>query len=165
MFKTFFIFRRQRNIVFLGSEITAMRPYNNCVCLKKTCWIDENSEKCIECIWLGWICNLTFLNVIKYRRLNAEKKSVRTILRCLIEKQSHLFKYLDQIKEKQQKMMKNKKKNIHELQWNDVFFEILNPLISISFEQIVLNDLIVNKKYFNSFFFVENIDEVFFDNI
>ena len=100
MSKTFFIFRRQQNIVFLDFEIVAMRFCNNCVRLKKTCQIDENSEKCIECIQLNWICNLAFLNVIKYRRLNVEKKTVWTILRYLTEKQSRFSKHLDQIKKK-----------------------------------------------------------------
>ena len=62
-------------------------------------------------------------------------------------------------------MMKNEKKNIHELQQNDVFSEILDSFINVSSEQIVLDDLIVSEKYFNSFFFVENIGGVFFDNI
>ena len=154
MSKAFFIFRHQRNIVFLDFEIVFMCFCNNCVRLKKTCQIDENFEKCIECIWLSRICNLAFLNVTKYRRLNVEKKTVRTTLRRLIEKQSRLFKRFNWIK-----------KNIHKLQQNDVFFKIFDFFIDVSFEQIVLNDLIVNEKYFNSFFFIENIDEVFFDNI
>ena len=61
-------------------------------------------------------------------------------------------------------MMKNEKKNISELQ-NNVFFKIFNSFINITFEQIMSNDLIVNKKYFDLFSFVENTDEVFFNNI
>ena len=62
-------------------------------------------------------------------------------------------------------MIKNEKKNAHKLQQNDVFFKISNSIIDVTFEQIVLNDLIVNEKYFNSVFFVKKIYEVFFDNI
>ena len=62
-------------------------------------------------------------------------------------------------------MVKDEKKNIHELQRNDVFSEIFDPFIDISSEQIVSDDLIVSEKYLNSFFFVEDIGGVFFDNI
>ena len=62
-------------------------------------------------------------------------------------------------------MMNNEIQNFENIQLNIVFLIISDSFIDFVFKQIVLNDLIVNKKYFNSFFVVENIDEIFVDNI
>ena len=81
------------------------------------------------------------------------------------EKSSKIFHELNKIEKKQQKMMNNKMQNFKNIQLNIVFSIIFDPFIDFAFKQIVLNNLIINKKYFNSFFIVENIDEIFADNI
>ena len=62
-------------------------------------------------------------------------------------------------------MMNNEIQNLENIQLNTVFSIIFDLFINLAFEQIVLNDLIVNEKYLNSLFVVENTDEVFVDNI
>ena len=69
------------------------------------------------------------------------------------------------LKKKQQKMMNNEMQNLENIRLNTVFLITFDSLIDLAFKQIVLNDLIVNENYFNSFFVIENIDEIFADNI
>ena len=62
-------------------------------------------------------------------------------------------------------MINNEIQNFENIQLNTVFLIIFDFFIDFAFEQIMLNDLIVNKKYFNLFFVVKSIDENFVDNI
>ena len=86
-------------------------------------------------------------------------------MRRLYEKSSKILRELDEIKKKQQKMMNNEIQNFENIQLNTVFSIIFDFLIDLAFEQIVLNDLIVNEKYFNSLFAVKSTDEISVDNI
>ena len=90
---------------------------------------------------------------------------LKETLRQLYEKSSRIPRKLDEIEKKQQKMMNNEIQNLENIQLNTVFSIIFDLFINLAFEQIVLNDLIVNEKYLNSLFVVENTDEVFVDNI
>ena len=90
---------------------------------------------------------------------------LKETLRQLHEKSSKVFHELDEIEKKQQKMMNSEIQNLENIQLNTVFLIIFDSFIDLAFEQIVLNDLIVNKKYFNSLFIVENTDKIFADNI
>ena len=69
------------------------------------------------------------------------------------------------LKKKQQKMVNSEVQNFENIRLDIVFLIIFDLLIDFAFEQIVLNNLIINKKYFDLFFVVEDIDEVFYDNI
>ena len=83
----------------------------------------------------------------------------------MYKKSSRILCELDEIEKKQQKMMNNEIQNFENIQLNIVFSIIFDSFIDLAFEQIMLNDLIINKKYFNSLFVVENTDEIFVDNI
>ena len=61
--------------------------------------------------------------------------------------------------------MNNEIQNLGNIWLNIFFFIAFDLFIDLTSKQIMLNDLIVNEKYLNSFFFVKNIDEVFVDNI
>ena len=105
------------------------------------------------------------MNIRKYKKLNAKHKILKKTLRQLHEKSSRILCELNEIEEKQQKMMNNKMQNFENIQLNIVFLIIFDFFINFTFEQIVLDDLIVNEKYFNSLFIVKGIDEDFAGNI
>ena len=90
---------------------------------------------------------------------------LKKTLRQLYKKSSRILCELDEIEKKQQKMMNNEIQNFENIQLNIVFSIIFDSFINFAFKQIMLNNLIVNEKYFNSFFVVENIDADFAANI
>ena len=61
--------------------------------------------------------------------------------------------------------MNSEIQNLENIQLNTVFLIIFDSLIDLASEQIVLDDLIVNEKYLNSFFAVKGIGEAFAGNI
>ena len=165
MSKTFSTFRRQHVLNILDKNSMMMRFCENCIHFKKSCRMNDEFEKCIECVKTSRPCNLISLNIRKYKKLNAKHKMLKETLRQLYEKSSRILCELNEIEKKQQKIMNNKIQNFENIQLNTVFLIISDFLIDLAFEQIVLNNLIVSEEYFNSLFVVEDIDEVFVDNI
>ena len=127
--------------------------------------MSDEFEKCIKCVKTSRPCNLIFLNIRKYKKLNAKHKILKETLRQLYEKSSKILRELNEIEEKQQKMMDSEMQNFENIRLNTVFLITFDLFIDLAFEQIMLDDLIVSEKYFNSLFVVESTDEVFVDNI
>ena len=105
MLKVFFIFRRQRILNIFDKNSVTMRLCKNCIRFKKSCHMSDEFEKCIKCVKTSRPCNLIFLNIRKYKKLNAKHKILKETLRQLYEKSSKILRELNEIEEKQQKMM------------------------------------------------------------
>ena len=100
MLKTFFIFRHQCILNIFDKDFMTMRFCKNCICFKKSCHINDEFEKCIKCVKTSRPCNLAFLNIWKYKKLDAKRKMLKKTFCQLHEKSSRILCELNEIKKK-----------------------------------------------------------------
>ena len=73
--------RRRRKLESLGVGVIAIRPCKNCVKSGVQYRLEEDSEKCVDCIRQGIACDLVPLDLRKWRRLESERKRYRIEIR------------------------------------------------------------------------------------
>ena len=105
MLKTFFIFCRQRILNIFDKDSVTTKFCESCIHFKKSCHISNKFKKYIKYIKTSRPCNLIFLNIRKYKKLNAKHKILKKTLRQLHEKSSKILCELNEIEKKQQKMI------------------------------------------------------------
>ena len=89
-----------------------MRPCSHCTRLIKACKVVDESNKCLECVRLSYACDLTLLDIDRYRRLEKQRKKLKaklhaTIVRqqAKVAKQQRLIQQLKFVENEQQTMM------------------------------------------------------------
>ena len=133
--------RRCNLLKALDVDTLAMRPCSHCSRLKKTCRIVDNSNKCLKCIRLGCICDLAPLDINRYRRLEEQRKKLKTKLHAAIAKQQRLIRQLEFVENEQQTMMNAKLRNIEELSQEERVSLSLKSIIDISSKQVALSNI------------------------
>ena len=114
--------RRYSLLESLGIGALAMRPCSHCTRLVKACRVAGASNKCLECVRLGYVCDLAPLDIDRYRRLEEQRKRLKaklhaTIVRqqAKVAKQQRLIQQLEFVENEQQTMMNVELQNIEEL--------------------------------------------------
>ena len=136
--------RRKQKVVSFGIRVFAMRFCKNCSLsfVPKSCRIAESSEKCVVCVNNGRLCNLVFLDTVKWRRLKEKRKRLKIELKESYAKQQRLFRQIDFVEKKQQVMVDGEFRNIEKLEHEETlaegFLPDFIPLIDVVSEQLVL---------------------------
>ena len=74
----------QRRCILLKSldiDVFVMRPCSRCARFEKSCKIASDFDKCLECIRLNYFCDLTSFDANRYRRLEEQRRRLKTNLR------------------------------------------------------------------------------------
>ncbi len=143
-----FILRYKDFLERISSERAVMHSCKHCSHLQKKCHVDNEIDRCIECVHLDCKCNLTF-SMMKWKRvktecdrvlnelLNAHKQMQEMFARATCLQNQFMF-----LKNKKQTMIERKFWNIVELKKNErKISELLlnNLLFDMFFEQIELS--------------------------
>ena len=133
--------RRCTLLKTLDIDALAMRPCSHCFRLRKTCRIANDSNKCLECIRLDHTCDLTPLDTNRYRRLEEQRKKLRTKLYATLAKQQCLVRQLKFVENEQQTMVNAKLRNIEELDQEERALSSLEFTIDILSKQVTLSNI------------------------
>ncbi len=143
-----FILRRRDFLERTSSERAVMRSCEHCSRLQKKCRVDNDFDRCIECVHLDRKCNLTF-SMMKWKRikterdrvldelLNTHKQVQETFARATCLQNQFVF-----LKNKKQTMIERKFRNIVELEKNErkTSESSLNDLLfDVFFEQVEIS--------------------------
>ena len=79
--------RKYNLLKSLSIDALVMRPCSHCTRLVKACKVASESNKCLECIRLSYACDLTPLDIDRYRRLEKQRKKLKAKLHATIVKQ------------------------------------------------------------------------------
>lgn len=90
--------------------VLAMRLCKRCVFARVPCQIDENFEKCVECISSDQTCSL-FISSITIKRIQKERKRIRDEVRRVQRTRNEINVTLSRF-ERQLKTLKNQKKEL-----------------------------------------------------
>ena len=134
--------RRCNLLKTLGIGSLAMRPCFHCSRLGKACKIVDGSNKCFECIRLDHTCDLAPLDVNRYRRLEEQRKKLKTELRTTIAKQQRLVQQLKFVENEQQTMMNVELQNIEELGQEERASTLSKLIIDILSKQMALPNIL-----------------------
>ncbi len=114
--------RRLIQLTKLGISIVRMRPYCRCNRLNKAYRVQKGLEKCVKCIRKGCPCDLAFLNIARWRRLEAQRKILKQQLRNAMlkrkemqAKENRLLSQLEYVKDEQQTIINEKLQNLKEI--------------------------------------------------
>jgi hypothetical protein len=101
-------FKRKEDLLnSVDSLSLAMRPCKRCSSLKKTCFLDETSKKCICCVKTSKPCDLA-ISPAKLRRIHNERLRVRDAIREVKTKLYRLKHQLRQLENEEEVMMLSK---------------------------------------------------------
>ena len=138
----FFFIRRRAQVLFLNIDIFTMRSCKNCSKSSISCRVTKDFEKCTKCFRLDRLCDLTLLNIARWRRLKNKRQSLKKEFKESYAKQQRLFCQIDYLKKKQRTIMKNELQIIFELKKKKfiIFNFLLNfiLLIDVFLETLVL---------------------------
>ncbi len=140
--------RRRDFLERTNSERAVMRLCEHCSRLQKKCRVGNETDRCIECVYLDRKCNLTFF-VMKWKRVKAERDRVlRELLNAhkqmqeIFARATRLQNQFVFLKNKKQTMIERKFRNIVELEKDErkTSESSLNDLLfDVSFEQIEIS--------------------------
>jgi len=131
-----------------SSEHAVMRSCEHCSRLQKKCRVDNEFNRCIECVHLDRKCNLTF-SMMKWKRIKTERDRVLYELLNAHKQMQEIFARTTHL-QNQFVFLKNKKQTMIEWEfWNIVELEkekrktsesSLNDLLfDVSFKQIEIS--------------------------
>ncbi len=143
-----FILRRRDFLECTNSEHAVMHSCKHCSCLQKKCCVDNEINRCIECVHLDRKCNLTF-SMMKWKRIKTECNRVLDELlnthkqmQKIFARTTHLQNQFVFLKNKKQMMIEWEFQNIVELKknerktsessLNDLLFDVFFKQIEIS---------------------------------
>ena len=153
--------RKYNLLESLDIDALAMRPCSHCTRLVKACRIASGSNKCLDCVRLGYACDLAPLDTDRYRRLKEQRKRLKaklhaTIVRqqAKVAKQQRLIQQLKFVENEQQTMMNVELQNIKELGQKER--ALLSPKLTIDVlsKQVTLSN-VFDDWSFTSFDFLE----------
>ena len=140
--------RRYNLLKSLDIDAFAMRPCSHCTRLIKACKIANESNKCFECVRLNYACDLIPLDIDRYRRLEKQRKKLKTKLHATIVKQQvkvvkqqRLIQQLKFVENEQQTMMNVELQNIEELNQKERAFSLLELVIDVLSKQMILSNV------------------------
>ena len=143
-----FILRRKDLLERTSSERTVVHSCKHCSCLQKKCHVDNEINRCIECVHLDRKCNLTFL-MMKWKRVKTECNHILYELLNVHKQMQEIFAkvtYLQNqfvfLKNKKQTMIEWEFQNIVELKKDErkTSESLLNDLLfDMFFEQIEIS--------------------------
>ena len=127
----------------LGLVSLAMRPCRNCAMSSKACCVNDDFEKCVECVRSSRGCDLA-ISSTSIKRIYEERMRLKKEVREARAKLSRLKKQLDFLENKEEEMIVTKWKNIDDLKMNEAHFtkfvaKTLELLFDVSFEQFQLS--------------------------
>ncbi len=142
------ILRRRDFLERTDSERAVMRSCEHCSRLQKKCRVDNDFDRCIECVHLDRKCDLTF-SMMKWKRVKAERDRVLDELLNAHKQMQEIFARATRLqnqflflKNKKQTMIERKFRNIVELEknerktsessLNDLLFDVFFKQIEIS---------------------------------
>ena len=143
-----FILRRRDLLERMSSERAVMRFCEHCSRLQKKCRVDNEFNRCIECVHLDCKCNLTFL-MMKWKRIKTERDCILDELLNAHKQMQKIFARATRLqnqfvflKNKKQTMIERKFWNIVELEknerktsessLNDLLFDVFFKHVEIS---------------------------------
>ena len=133
--------RRRAKLELLGTGLVVMRHCRNCSRTGKECRVSDGSEKCVECVRLGNVCDLASLNTNKWKRLERERKKLKQEAREAMARLQRLHQQIDSVEEKQQHMVNDELRNIEELEEEENSLLPTDPTINVASEQIALPEI------------------------
>ena len=147
--------RRLDQVASLDISELTMRPCYCCDRLIKSCRVEKNFDKCVKCVKVECCCDLTSLNIARWRRLKLKKSELKQKLRDVIFKrqeaqakerevqarEDRLLHELKYVEDEQQGLMSSELKILNEMKLilsaiPADFFS--NSLIDIFSKQIAL---------------------------
>ncbi len=142
------ILRRKDLLERTSSERAVMRLCEHCSRLQKKCRVDNETDRCIECVHLDRKCNLTF-SMMKWKRVKAERDRVLHELLNAHKQMQEIFarttclqNQFVFLENKKQTMIEREFRNIVELEKEErkTSESSLNDLLfDVSFEQIEIS--------------------------
>ena len=136
-----------------------MRFCHNCAKLSKSCRVDKDVDKCTKCVKIDRSCDLTSLNIARWRRLKKQRQKLKSDLRDAIAKQQRLLKQIDFVEKKQRVMMNDELQNLKEIRIEKFVASFSNSLIDVISKQIVFSNALNNWIFISLSFFFDEIDE------
>ena len=142
------ILRRRDFLERTDSERAVMRSCEHCSRLQKKCRVDNDFDRCIECVHLDRKCDLTF-SMMKWKRVKAERDRVLDELLNAHKQMQEIFARATRLqnqflflKNKKQTMIEREFRNIVELEKNErkASESSLNDLLfDVFFEQVEIS--------------------------
>ena len=136
-----------------------MRLCHNCARLSKSCRVDENVDKCTKCVKIDRSCDLTSLNIARWRRLKKQRQKLKSDLRDAIAKQQRLLKQINFVEKEQRVMMNDELQNLKEIRIEKLVASLSNFLIDVISKQIVFSNALNDWVFISFSFFLDEIDE------
>ena len=140
--------RKYNLLESLGIDVLAMRPCSHCTRLVKACKVASESNKCFECVRLSYACDLTSLNIDRYRRLEEQRKKLKAKLHATmvrqqakVVKQQRLIQQLKFVENEQQIMMNVELQNVEELGQKERALLPPKPTIDVLSKQVTLSNV------------------------
>ena len=96
MFKKFvdfalFSIRRRAQVLFLSIDIFTMRSCKNCSKDSIFCRVAKNFEKCTKCVRFDRSCDLTSLDIVRWRRLKNRRQLLKKNLKNCTRNNNNCF--------------------------------------------------------------------------
>jgi len=90
------------------------------------------------------LCDLTLLNIVRWRRLKKQRQKLKEKLRETNAKQQRLLRQLNYLKKKQQTIMNDELKNLEKMISLNFFVDssFLSFLINVTLKQVVFLNII-----------------------
>ncbi len=142
------ILRRRDFLERMSSERAVMRLCEHCSRLQKKCRVDNEFDRCIECVRLDRKCDLTF-SMMKWKRIKTEHDRVLDELLNAHKQMQEIFARTTRLqnqfvflKNKKQMMIERKFRNIVELEKNErktSELSLNDLLFDVFFEQVEIS--------------------------
>ena len=140
--------RKYNLLKSLSIDVLTMRFCSHCTRLMKACKVIDESNKCLECVRLSYVCDLTFLDIDRYRRFEEQRKKLKAKLHATIVKlqakvvkQQRLIQQLKFVENEQQTMMNVELQNIEELNQKKRASLSSKLIIDVLSKQITLSNV------------------------
>ena len=108
--------RRRQLVLKLGMATLSKRSCKRCEGIPQLCHSGNDSDRCVECVRAGVDCDLSPINVLKWKRLEERRKRLRRERSEAMARLIRLDKETESIKEDQERMVQKEIKNIQELE-------------------------------------------------
>ena len=159
-----FSFRKKDFFDVLDLVFLATRSCRNCAMSSKVYCVNDNSKKCVKCVWLNRDCDLA-ISFASIKRIHEKRLRLKKEMREARAKLSRLKKQLDFLKNKKKEMIVTKWKNIDDLEINKTFFvkfivKTSKLLFDVSFEQF---QLLIDWNW--AIIFLSNFDKTFLEDL
>ena len=109
--------RRRQLVLKLGMASLSKRSCGRCSSSPlNLCHTGEDSDRCVECVRAGVDCDLSPINVPKWKRLEERRKRLRKERSEAMARLMRLDKEIESIEENQERMVQRELRNIQELE-------------------------------------------------